>query len=108
MKTFGGTRRGVALIVSTLSAALAALPSASATAGDSKIEGVWSCQHAGPGSTVTRPLTFVFHEDGTVAYVSQRTVNGDDLALPFNGRGGGFGVWQKTGKLYSYTVREDL
>jgi len=109
VKTSTDTRRGVALIVLTLSAVFAALPSESATAGDNTIEGVWSCQHARPGSTVTRPLTFVFHHDGTVAYSSQTTVNGGDLALPFNGRGGGVGVWKKARKsTYSYLVREDL
>jgi Acetyltransferase (GNAT) family len=102
-------RRRVALIVFILSAGFAALPSGSATAADSAITGVWSCQHARPGNPVSRPLTFVFHTDGTLAYSSQSTVSGGPLALPFNGRGGGFGVWKRTGKdTYAYLVREDL
>lgn len=86
---------------------VAALPSGSATA-DPAITGMWACQHARPG-TVTRPLTFVFRPDGTVVYSSQSTVNGGPLALPFNGRGGGLGVWKKIGKdTFSCLVREDL
>jgi hypothetical protein len=108
MLRFLGDRRDLG-IHSDVITVFAALPSGSATAADSAIMGVWSCPHTRPGSTVTRPLTFVFHHDGTFAFSSQTTVNGGPLDLPFNGRGGGLGVWKKTGKsTYSYLVREDL
>src|SRR5262252_9061622 len=102
------TRRGAALIVLILLVILAPLPSGSAMAADA-ITGVWSCDHTRPGNPATRPLTLVFHTDGTLAFSSQSTVNGGPFALPFTGRGGGLGVWKKTGKdTYSYQAREDL
>jgi hypothetical protein len=74
-----------------------------------QITGVWSCDVTRPGSTVDRPLTYVFHSDGTVAYSSQTTVNGGPLALPFTSRGGGNGEWKKIGPDdYAYRAKENL
>lgn len=97
----------VSLMLSAIVIAYSAGTSEAAAA--PQITGVWSCQATRPGNPVARPLTYVFHSDGTFTYSSQTTVNGGPLALPFTGRAGGYGEWKKIGPSdYSYRARENL
>jgi hypothetical protein len=74
-----------------------------------QITGVWSCEATRPGSAIPRPLTWVFHSDGTFVYSSQTTVNGGPLALPFTSRGGANGEWKKVGANdYAYRSIENM
>jgi hypothetical protein len=102
--------RSSMLITLVLSAIVSAFASGGAEGAQSlQINGVWSCQVTRPGSTVLRPLTFVFHSDGTFSYSSQTTINGGPLSLPFTGRGGANGQWQKVGTSdYAYQSIENM
>jgi hypothetical protein len=104
------SRRGLTLVALMLPAVLIAFSSRDAEAAAApQITGVWACDVVRPGSIATRPLVYVFHSDGTIAYSSQTTVNGGPLSLPFNGRGGGTGQWQKVGSSdYAYQLRENM
>ena len=101
--------RNSVLITLILPAIFIAPLSPNVEAAPPAITGVWSCQTNRPGAIASRPVTFVFHSDGTFAYSSQSTVNGGPLALPFTSRGGGHGEWQKTGtNEYAYRARENM
>jgi hypothetical protein len=102
--------RGLTLVALLLPAIFAALPAReSEAAAAPQITGVWSCEAARPGSPAARPLIFVFHPDGTMAYSSQTTINGGPLSLPFTSRGGANGLWQKVGPSdYAYQSIENM
>ena len=102
--------RGLMLVAQILPTVLAAWPARNTEgAAAPQITGVWACEVTRPGSTVDRPLVFVFHSDGTMAYSSQTTVFGGPLALPFTSRGGGNGEWQKVGPNdFAFQARENM
>jgi len=102
--------RGLMLVALMLPTVLAAWPARNTEgAAAPQITGVWACEVTRPGSTVDRPLVFVFHSDGTMAYSSQTTVNGGPLGLPFTSRGGGNGEWQKVGPNdFAFQARENM
>lgn len=102
--------RGLTLVALLLPAIFVAFPARdSEAAAAPQITGVWSCEVSRPGSTAARPLTYVFHPDGTFAYSSQTTINGGPLSLPFTSRGGANGLWQKVGPSdYAYQSIENM
>ena len=97
-------------VVRMLPAVFAAgVPMSVEAKGGPHITGVWSCEVTRPGSTASRPLTYVFHADGIFGYSSQTTVNGGALALPFTSRGGGLGEWRRIGHdEFAYRAKENL
>ena len=102
--------RGLTLVALLLPALFLAFPTRdSEAAAAPQITGVWSCQVNRPGSPALRPLTYVFHPDGTMIYSSQTTINGGPLSLPFTGRAGSNGLWQKIGPTdYAYQSIENM
>jgi hypothetical protein len=102
--------RGLMFVALLLPALFLAYPARDAEAAAApQITGLWSCMVTRPGSAAARPLDYVFHSDGIVAYSSQTTINGGPASLPFTSRGGGNGQWQKIGPSdFAFQVRENM
>jgi len=105
------SRRSLSVLVSLIFSVIfiVPLPKDAEAGGPQRITGVWSCGVTRPGSTIARPLSYVFHSDGIVTSSSQATINGGPLALPFTSSGGGYGEWEKIRRNdFAFRARENL